>query len=164
MPWIHCRLPRYERDLILIISRDVTGMRNSCIRCWSLWAGEWGMIWRLVCLRLVMQSIGRQRLCNPHFQHHVWLRGNTVRHYLDIELKDINLTLPSDFTFSIWHLTQSELEDERPYFDVRLDWVGQVVAVSDTECDQDHCCFADLNVGPSAVSEVLCSCRYCIDF
>jgi len=40
-------------------------------------------------------------------------------------------------------LTQSEVKEKRPFFEVGLDGSGQVVAVSDTGCDQDNCYFAD---------------------
>jgi len=43
-------------------------------------------------------------------------------------------------------LTQSELEDKRPFFDVGLDGSGQVVALSDTGVDQNNCYFGDNGV------------------
>lgn len=43
-------------------------------------------------------------------------------------------------------LTQSELENKRPFFDVGLDGSGQIVAVSDTGVDVNSCYFSDANV------------------
>jgi hypothetical protein len=43
-------------------------------------------------------------------------------------------------------LTQSEVKEKRPFFEAGLDGSGQVVAVSDTGCDQDNCYFADSNI------------------
>ena len=40
-------------------------------------------------------------------------------------------------------LTQTGVQNERPFFDVGLDGTGQVVAVSDTGVDRDNCYFGD---------------------
>ncbi|KAL7526216.1 hypothetical protein ACHAXR_001376, partial [Thalassiosira sp. AJA248-18] len=47
-------------------------------------------------------------------------------------------------------LTQSEIKEERPFFDVGLDGDGQVVAVSDTGADQDSCYFYDPDSEPNS--------------
>lgn len=49
-------------------------------------------------------------------------------------------------------LTQSEIEDERPFFDAGLNGEGQVVTVSDTGVDRDHCYFVDKENTPSSWS------------
>ena len=49
-------------------------------------------------------------------------------------------------------LLQGELEDERPFFDVGLNGTGQVLTVSDTGVDRDHCYFADPDAEPGSVS------------
>jgi len=55
-------------------------------------------------------------------------------------------------------LTQSELKDERPFFDAGLDGNGQIVAVSDTGCDQNNCYFTDPNNVPNVSVVCLCFC------
>ena len=49
-------------------------------------------------------------------------------------------------------LTQSELENKMPFFDAGLDGDGQVVTISDTGIDQNHCYFWDANEKAGAVS------------
>eukprot|EP00804_Cyclotella_cryptica_P013914 CCRYP_002444-RC/>CCRYP_002444-RC protein AED:0.08 eAED:0.08 QI:101/0.77/0.6/1/0.77/0.7/10/144/934 len=45
-------------------------------------------------------------------------------------------------------ITQSELENERPFFDSGLDGTGQVVSVSDTGIDVNNCYFLDNEQSP----------------
>ncbi|KAL7522115.1 hypothetical protein ACHAWX_006802 [Stephanocyclus meneghinianus] len=45
-------------------------------------------------------------------------------------------------------ITQSELENERPFFDSGLDGTGQVVSVSDTGIDVNNCYFLDTEQSP----------------
>lgn len=47
------------------------------------------------------------------------------------------------------YLTQSEIKDRRPLFDVGLDGSGQVVALSDSGIDRDNCYFGDSSGAPS---------------
>lgn len=49
-------------------------------------------------------------------------------------------------------LTQSELGEKRPFFDAGLDGDGQVVTISDTGVDRDHCYFYDEDNDPNSVS------------
>ena len=49
-------------------------------------------------------------------------------------------------------ITQSELENERPFFDSGLDGTGQVVSVSDTGIDVNNCYFLDTQQAPGLVS------------
>lgn len=48
-------------------------------------------------------------------------------------------------------LTQSELENERPFFDSGLDGTGQVVSVSDTGIDINNCYFLDPDQEPGGI-------------
>ena len=61
-------------------------------------------------------------------------------------------------------LTQSEVEDSTPFFDAGIDGAGQVVAVSDTGVDLDHCYFRDDDNAPGGAGNVNLAARKVVQY